>query len=153
MTNTLIIYYPIISVCAGLSPSIKTKVRPSLLSDHRAEFSAIITDTNYNMGIHLTRYYPRLAKYNACLSTYIVLCKIPLFLGHNLYNTKKYLTKKCYKKALYISNYIYNMQIITIFTRRTKIILANVKYYILTLKRKRKENSYDFNKQNIKVAR
>ena len=27
-----------------------------------------------------------------------------------------------------------------------------VYYYILTLKRKRKENSYDFNKQNIKVA-
>jgi len=110
MTNTLIIYYPIISVCAGLSPSIKTKVRPSLLSDHRAEFSAIITDTNYNMGIHLTRYYPRLAKYNACLSTYIVLCKIPLFLGHNLYNTKKYLTKKCYKSDLYIKNYKFKKQ-------------------------------------------
>ena len=111
MTNTLIIYYPFISVCAGLSPSIKTKVRPSL-SIHRAEFSAIITDTNYNMGIHLMRYYPHLAKHHACLSTYIVLCKIPLFLGHNLYNTKKYLTKKCYKKALYINNYIYNMQIL-----------------------------------------
>ena len=102
MTNTLIIYYPFISVCAGLSPSIKTKVRPSLLSTHRAEFSAIITDTNYNMGIHLMRYYPHLAKHHACLSTYIVLCKIPLFLGHNLYNTKKYLTKKCYKY-----NYLY----------------------------------------------
>ena len=113
MTNTLIIYYPFISVCAGLSPSnfIKiTRVRPSL-SIHRAEFSAIITDTNYNMGIHLTRYYPRLAKHHACLSTYIVLCKIPLFLGHNLYNTKKYLTKKCYKKALYIKNYILKKQI------------------------------------------
>ena len=110
MTNTLIIYYPFISVCAGLSPSIKTKVRPSLLSDHRAEFSAIIIDTNYNMGIHLTRYYPRLAKHHACLSTYIVLCKIPLFLGHKLYNTKKYLTKKCYKKALYIKNYILKKQ-------------------------------------------
>ena len=91
MINTLIIYYPFISVCAGSTPSNFinfTKVRPSL-SDYRAEFSAIITDTNYNMGIHLTRYYPRLAKHHACLSTYIVLCKIPLFLGHNLYNAKK----------------------------------------------------------------
>ena len=102
MTNTLIIYYPFISVCAGLSPSIKTKVRPSLLSTHRAEFSAIITDTNYNMGDHLTKIYLSLARYFACLSTCIVLCKIPLFLGHNLYNTKAYLTKKCYKY-----NYIY----------------------------------------------
>ena len=113
MNNTLIIYYPFISVCAGLSPSnfIKiTKVRPSL-STHRAEFSAIITDTSYNMGIHLTRYYPRLAKHYACLSTYIVLCKIPLFLGHNLYNMKKYLTKKYYKY-----NYIYY----TIILNKTK---------------------------------
>ena len=101
MTNTLIIYYLSISNRAGLSPSIKTKVRPSLFI-HRAKFSAIITDTNYNMGIHLMRYYPHLAKHHACLSTYIVLCKIPLFLGHNLYNTKEYLTKKCYKY-----NYIY----------------------------------------------
>ena len=101
MTNTLIIYYPLISVCAGLSPSIKTKVRPSL-STHRAEFSAIITDTNYNMGDHLTKIYLSLARYFACLSTYIVLCKIPLFLGHKLYNMKKYLTKKYYKY-----NYIY----------------------------------------------
>ena len=105
MTNTLIIYYPFISVCAGLSPSNFinfTKVRPSL-SDYRAEFSAIITDTNYNMGDHLTKIYLSLAiRYFACLSTCIVLCKIPLFLGHNLYNTKEYLTKKCYKY-----NYIY----------------------------------------------
>ena len=102
MTNTLIIYYPFISVCAGLSPSIKTKVRPSLLSTHRAEFSAIIIDTNYNMGDHLTKVYLSLARYFACLSTCIVLCKIPLFLGHKFYNTKKYLTKKCYKY-----NYLY----------------------------------------------
>ena len=94
MINTLIIYYPFISNRAGLSPSIKTtKVRPSL-STHRAEFSAIITDTNYNMGDHLTKIYLSLARHFACLSACIVLCKIPLFLGHNLYNTKKYLTKK-----------------------------------------------------------
>ena len=105
MASTLIIYYPFISVCAGLSPSIKTKVRPSL-STHRAEFSAIITDTNYNMGIHLTRYYPRLAKYYACLSTYIVLCKIPLFLGHNLYNTKKYDSPKNVINQTYILSII-----------------------------------------------
>ena len=113
MTNTLIIYYPFISVCAGLSPSnfIKiTRVRPSLLSTHRAEFSAIIIDTNYNMGDHLTKIYLSLARYFACLSTCIVLCKIPLFLGHNLYNTKEYLTKKCYKSALYIKNYKFKKQ-------------------------------------------
>ena len=109
MTNSLFIYYPFISVCAGLSPSIKTKVRPSL-SIHRAELSAIIIDTNYNMGDHLTKIYLSLARYFACLSTFIVLCKIPLFLGHKLYNTKKYLTKKCYKKALYIKNYILKKQ-------------------------------------------
>ena len=99
MINTLIIYYPFISVCAGSTPSNFinfTKARPSL-SIHRAEFSAIITDTNYNMGDHLTKIYLSLARYFACLSTCIVLCKIPLFLGHKLYNTKKYLTKKCYK--------------------------------------------------------
>jgi hypothetical protein len=91
MINTLIIYYPIISVCAESTPSNFinfTKVRPSL-SDYRAEFSAIITDINYNMGDHLTRYYPRLARYFASLSTFIVLCKIPLFLGHDPYNAKK----------------------------------------------------------------
>ena len=105
MINTLIIYYPFISVCAGLSPSNFiniTRVRPSLLSTHRAEFSAIIIDTNYNMGDHLTKIYLRLARYFASLSTCIVLCKIPLFLGHNLYNMKKYLTKKYYKY-----NYLY----------------------------------------------
>ena len=104
MINTLIIYYPFISVCAGLSPSNFinfTKVRPSL-STYRAEFSAIITDINYNMGDHLTKIYLSLARYFACLSTCIVLCKIPLFLGHNLYNMKKYLTKKYYKY-----NYVY----------------------------------------------
>ena len=113
MTNTLIIYYPFISdfIRAGLSPGIKTKVRPSL-SIHRAEFSAIITDTSYNMGDHLTKIYLSLARYFACLSTCIVLCKIPLFLGHKLYNTKKYLTKKCYKSALYFKNYILKKQII-----------------------------------------
>ena len=105
MTNTIILYYPFISVCAGLSPSNFiniTRVRPSLLSTHRAEFSAIIIDTNYNMGDHLTKIYLSLARYFASLSTFIVLCKIPLFLGHKFYNTKKYLTKKCYKY-----NYIY----------------------------------------------
>ena len=105
MTNTLIIYYPFISVCAGLSPSnfIKiTRVRPSLLSTHRAEFSANKIDINLIMGDHLMRYYPHLARHFASLSAFIVLCKIPLFLGHNLYNTKEYLTKKCYKY-----NYIY----------------------------------------------
>ena len=109
MTNTLIIYYPFISVCAGLSPSIKTKVRPSL-SIHRAELSANKIDINLIMSDHLTKIYLRLARYFACLSTCIVLCKIPLFLGHNLYNTKEYLTKKCYKKALYIKNYILKKQ-------------------------------------------
>ena len=105
MTNTLIIYYPFISVCAGLSPSnfIKiTRVRPSLLSTHRAEFSANKIDINLIMGDHLTKIYLSLARYFACLSTCIVLCKIPLFLGHKLYNMKKYLTKKYYKY-----NYIY----------------------------------------------
>ena len=107
MINTLIIYYSFISDRAGLSPSIKTKVRPSLLSTHRAEFSAIIIDTNYNMGIHLMRYYPHLAKHHACLSAYIVLCKIPLFLGHKLYNTKKYDSpKNAINTTLYIKNYI-----------------------------------------------
>ena len=96
MTNTLIIYYPFISVCAGLSPGIKTKVRPSL-STHRAEFSANKIDINLIMGDHLTKIYLSLARYFACLSTFIVLCKIPLFLGHNLYNMKKYSTKKYYK--------------------------------------------------------
>ena len=112
MNNTIIIYYPIISVCAGSTPSNFinfTKARPSL-SDYRAEFSAITTDTNYNMGDHLTKIYLSLARYFACLSTFIVLCKIPLFLGHKLYNTKKYLTKKCYKKALYIKNYKFKKQ-------------------------------------------
>ena len=113
MINTLIKYYPIISVCAGLSPSNfinLTKVRPSL-SDYRAEFSAIITDTNYNMGDHLTKIYLSLARYFACLSTFIVLCKIPLFLGHNLYNGKSNLAKKHYKSALYIKNYIFKKQV------------------------------------------
>ena len=112
MTNTLIIYYPFISVCAGLSPSnfIKiTKVRPSL-STHRAEFSANKIDINLIMGDHLTKIYLSLARYFACLSTFIVLCKIPLFLGHKLYNTKKYLTKKCYKSDLYIKNYKFKKQ-------------------------------------------
>ena len=107
MINTLIIYYPFISVCAGLSPSNFiniTRVRPSLLSTHRAEFSAIIIDTNYNMGDHLTKIYLRLARYFACLSTCIVLCKIPLFLGHKLYNTKKYDSpKNVINTALYIT--------------------------------------------------
>ena len=101
MTNTLIIYYLSISNRAGLSPSIKTKVRPSLFI-HRAEFSANKIDINLIMSDHLTKIYLSLARYFACLSTCIVLCKIPLFLGHNLYNTKKYLTKKYYKY-----NYIY----------------------------------------------
>ena len=102
MTNTLIIYYPIISVCAESIPPIKIwRVRPSL-SDYRAEFSANKIDINLIMGDHLTKIYLSLARYFACLSTCIVLCKIPLFLGHNLYNTKAYLTKKCYKY-----NYIY----------------------------------------------
>ena len=70
MTNTLIIYYPFISdfIRAGLSPSKVinfTQVRPSL-SIHRAEFSAIITDINYNMGDHLTKVYLSLARYFAC---------------------------------------------------------------------------------------
>ena len=114
MINTLIIYYPLISVCAESPPSNFinfTWVRPSL-STYRAEFSAIITDINYNMGDHLTKIYLSLARYFACLSTFIALCKIPLFLGHKLYNTKKYLTKKCYKKALYIKNYILKKQTI-----------------------------------------
>ena len=112
MTNTLIIYYPFISdfIRAGLSPGIKTKVRPSL-SIHRAEFSANKIDINLIMGDHLTKIYLSLARYFACLSTYIVLCKIPLFLGHNFYNTKKYLTKKYYKY-----NYIYY----TIILNKTK---------------------------------
>ena len=101
MNNTLIIYYPLISVCAGLSPSIKTKVRPSLFI-HRAELSANKIDINLIMSDHLTKIYLSLARYFACLSTFIVLCKIPLFLGHKLYNMKKYLTKKYYKY-----NYIY----------------------------------------------
>ena len=113
MINTLIIYYPFISdfIRAVSTPSIKTKARPSL-SLHRAEFSANKIDINLIMSDHLTKIYLSLARYFACLSTFIVLCKIPLFLGHNLYNMKKYLTKKCYKTALYIKNYIYNMQII-----------------------------------------
>ena len=113
MINTLIIYYPFISVCAGLSPSNFinfTKVRPSL-SDYRAEFSAIITDTNYNMNRKFTEIYLNPTSYSVCLSSYIVLCRIPLFLGHNLYNTKEYLTKKCYKY-----NYIYY----TIILNKTK---------------------------------
>ena len=102
MNNTLIIYYPIISVCAESIPPIKIwRVRPSL-SDYRAEFSAIIIDTNYNMGDHLTKIYLSLARYFACLSTFIVLCKIPLFLGHNLYNMKKYSTKKYYKYSFIV---------------------------------------------------
>ena len=113
MTNTLIIYYPFISVCAGLSPSNFiniTRVRPSL-STHRAEFSAIITDTNYNMGDHLTKIYLSLARYFACLSTCIVLCKIPLFLGHNLYNTKKYDSpKNVINTTIYIKNYKFKKQ-------------------------------------------
>ena len=112
MINTLIIYYPFISVCAGLSPSIKTKVRPSLLSTHRAEFSAIITDTNYNMGDHLTKIYLSLARHFACLSACIVLCKIPLFLGHNFYNTKKYDSpKNVINTTIYIKNYKFKKQI------------------------------------------
>ena len=109
MINTLIIYYPLISVCAGLSPSNFinfTKVRPSL-STYRAEFSAIITDTNYNMGDHLTKVYLSLARYFACLSTFIVLCKIPLFLGHNLYNMEKVLNQKDVIKQLYILRIIF----------------------------------------------
>ena len=111
MINTLIIYYPFISVCAGSTPSRNTKARPSL-SVHRAEFSANKTDIRFIMSSHLTKVYLSLARYSACWSTCIVLCKIPLFLGHKLYNTKKYLTKKCYKKAIYIKNYKFKKQII-----------------------------------------
>ena len=107
MTNTLIIYYPIISVCAGLSPSIKTKVRPSLLSDYRAEFSANKIDINLIMGDHLTKIYLSLARYFACLSTCIVLCKIPLFLGHDPYNMEKVLNQKDVIKQLYILSIIF----------------------------------------------
>ena len=88
MSNTLIIYYPFISVCAGSTPSRNTKARPSL-SVHRAEFSANKPDIRFIMSSHLTKVYLSLARYSACWSTCIVLCKIPLFLGHNIYNAKK----------------------------------------------------------------
>ena len=110
MINTLIIYYPFISVCAGSTPSNFinfTKARPSL-STYRAEFSAIITDTSYNMGDHLTKIYLSLAiRYFACLSTFIVLCKIPLFLGHNLYNMERVLNQKDVIKQLYSLSIIF----------------------------------------------
>ena len=112
MTNTLIIYYPFISdfIRAGLSPGIKTKVRPSL-SIHRAEFSANKIDINLIMDSHLTEIYLSLARYSVCLSTFIVLCKIPLFLGHKLYNTKKYDSpKNAINTTLYIKNYILKKQ-------------------------------------------
>ena len=111
MTNTLIIYYLSISNRAGLSPSIKTKVRPSLFI-HRAELSANKIDINLIMSDHLTKIYLSLARYFACLSTCIVLCKIPLFLGHNFYNTKKYDSpKNVINTTIYIKNYKFKKQI------------------------------------------
>ena len=110
MINTLIIYYnPYILNSSIFPPDNNQKVR-SAFTTLIEPLLAIITDINYNMDSHLTRNYPRLARYSICLSTFIVLCKIPLFLGHNLYNTKKYLTKKCYKSDLYIKNYKFKKQ-------------------------------------------
>ena len=105
MTNTLIIYYnPYIQHSSIFPPDNNQEVR-SAFTTLIEPLLAIITDISYNMDSHLTEIYLSLARYSICLSTFIVLCKIPLFLGHKLYNTKKYLTKKCYKSALYIKNY------------------------------------------------
>ena len=72
---------------------------------------AIITDISHNMSSHLTKIYLRLARYSACLSTCIVLCKIPLFLGHNFYNTKKYDSpKNVINTTIYIKNYKFKKQ-------------------------------------------
>ena len=97
MTNTLIIYYNPYIQYSSIFPLDKNREVRSAFTTLIEPLLAIITDTSYNMDSHLTRNYPRLARYSICLSTCIVLCKIPLFLGHNLYNMKKYLTKKYYK--------------------------------------------------------
>ena len=109
MINTLL-YYTLNMSIAVSSPLIKIRRLDLLYTLNRGHL-AIITDISHNMSSHLTKIYLRLARYSACLSTCIVLCKIPLFLGHKFYNTKKYLTKKHYKSALYIKNYKFKKQI------------------------------------------
>ena len=111
MTNTLIIYYnPYIQHSSIFPPDNNQKVR-SAFTTLIEPLIAIITDTSYNMDSHLTRNYPRLARYSICLSTCIVLCKIPLFLGHNLYNTKKYDSpKNVINTTIYIKNYKFKKQ-------------------------------------------
>ena len=107
MTNTLLYYNPYI-LDSSIFPLDKNREVRSAFTTLIEPLLAIITDTSYNMDSHFTRNYPRLARYSICLSTYIVLGKIPLFLGHKLYNTKKYLTKKCYKYNFIYYTIIFN---------------------------------------------
>ena len=108
MINYLYLYYPLISVCQGVIPCIKTEVTPKQLSTHRADFCLNITDTNYILDSHLNENYLTLGWYSICLCTILSLSEIiPLFLRPRIYNTKKYLTKKCYKYSfIYYNNYI-----------------------------------------------
>ena len=110
MTNTLIIYYnPYIQHSRSFPLDRNREVR-SAFTTLIEPLLAIITDISYNMDSHFTKIYLSLARYSICLSTFIVLCKIPLFLGHNFIMRKSNLAKKHYKSALYIKNYKFKKQ-------------------------------------------
>jgi len=108
MTNNLYLYYLSLSGCQGLIPHYKMRVRPKQLPTPRADFCLNITDINYILDSYLNENYLTLGWCPICLSTIMSFSEIiPLFLRPRIYNTKKYLTKKCYKYSfIYYNNYI-----------------------------------------------
>ena len=113
MNNTLIIYYPFISVCQGVIPSINARVTPRQLSTHRADFCLNTTDINYILDSHLNEFYLTLGWRSICLCTMLSFSEIiPYFYDHNFIARKSITPKNAINTTLYIKNYILKIKTI-----------------------------------------
>ena len=101
---------PFICRIAESNPPVILRVRSAYYTFHRGLY-ANITNGSYIMDSYLSEIHftPAKASYLFNLLYMSFRRIIPLFLRPRIYNTKKYLTKKCYKyNYINYNNYNYN---------------------------------------------
>ena len=121
MINTLL-YYTLNMSIAGIFPSIETE-RADLLYTLNRGHLAITSDRTYNLDISLPLNYQSPRSIISVESTSDRLLGFPLFV-RSFYKTciQKVFNQK--NTRLYFKNYIYNMQIIIMFAKKIKLIVA-----------------------------
>jgi len=130
MINTILYYNPYILNSRIYSPGKFQRFRSAIITLIEPIYSNYKPMEAYNLDISLPLNHQSLGCIISCLIYIYSFTKIPLISMSIFKNPEPKQVFNQKNSGLYINNYIYNMQMAIVFTRKNKVFVAGVNYYI-----------------------